>query len=195
MNKTTRAISRTEFEKIVSTINEGFKLEDREVKVNNRIAVLLLIQGNLGVRIGDLLNLKLNDIIKTSEEGYRLNIVEQKTGKARTFTVPTELYITMMEYANTNNIKVNEPLFPISKRMVQHQLQLVCKHLKLENISTHSFRKMYATELYNLNKDINLVRHLMQHSSTVTTQKYLGISSEDVETAIQKTLYIPKITT
>ncbi len=195
MNKTTRAISRTEFEQIVSTINSGFKIENREVKANNRIATLLILQGNLGVRIGDLLNLKLSDIIKTNEEGYRLNIIEQKTKKARTFTVPSELYITMMEYANTNNIKANEPLFPISKRMVQHQLQLVCKYLELDNISTHSFRKMYATQLYNLSKDINLVRHLMQHSSTITTQKYLGISSQDVETAIRKTVYIPKITT
>ena len=44
--------------------------------------------------------------------------------------------------------------------------------MKLENISTHSFRKYFATHIYiNNNYNVALVRELLQHSDLKTTQK------------------------
>lgn len=57
------------------------------------------------------------------------------------------------------------------------------------NYSSHSFRKMYASEIYNENgHDIELVRVLLQHSSAVTTQRYIGIRPDQIESAIAKTV-------
>ena len=55
-----------------------------------------------------------------------------------------------------------------------------------EGIGSHSFRKYFATSIYvNNNYDINLVRVLLQHSSTVTTQRYIGIQNKNIEDALQ----------
>ena len=55
-----------------------------------------------------------------------------------------------------------------------------------EGISTHSFRKWYATEIYKANGfDIALVQRLLQHSSATTTQRYIGIEPQRIEQAIQ----------
>ena len=55
-----------------------------------------------------------------------------------------------------------------------------------EGISTHSFRKRYATEIYNAHGfDIALVQRLLQHSSATTTQRYIGIEPQKIEQAIQ----------
>ena len=60
-------------------------------RANDRIATALILEANLGLRISDILNLKLCDIVRDGNR-YRLDITEQKTEKKRTFTVPTELY-------------------------------------------------------------------------------------------------------
>ena len=72
------------------------------------------------------------------------------------------------------------------KREVQKQLQIVCKYLGYEGIGTHSFRKWYATEIYQNNgHDIALVQTLLQHSSAAITQRYIGIEPERIERAIE----------
>ena len=66
------------------------------------------------------------------------------------------------------------------------QFHIVCDYLGYEGISTHSFRKWYATEIYNANGfDIALVQRLLQHSSAATTQRYIGIEPQRIEQAIQ----------
>ena len=85
-----------------------------------------------------------------------------------------------------NGFKPNERLFPITEREVQKQLKTVCDYLGYEGIGTHSFRKWYATEIYQNNgHDIALVQTLLQHSSAAITQRYIGIEPERVEKAIE----------
>ena len=60
-----------------------------------------------------------------------------------------------------------------------------------EYIGTHSFRKFFATDMYEKNNhDIELVRELLQHSSTTTTQRYIKRSSVKIEEAISNHVYI-----
>ena len=119
-------------------------------------------------------------------ERYRLSIIEQKTGKARTFTVPLALYQFIRCYCLDHGIAPDDLIFPITTRAIQKQLKMVCDYLGFEGISTHSFRKWYATEIYNTNGfDIALVQRLLQHSSAATTQRYIGIEPQRIEQAIQ----------
>lgn len=188
MNKTTRAIDKEQYNLIISTIRNGFTHNGSEFKPNNRLATALVVQANLGIRISDIIKLTLSDIV--FENGrYRLDIIEQKTGKYRNFTVPNGLYEYLVEYAKDNGITKYARLFPVCERALQKQLKIVSDYLGLVGISTHSFRKFYATEMYiNNDYDIELVRHLLQHSSAAVTQKYIGISSKRVENAINKHL-------
>ena len=191
-NKKTRALSREEFEKVIYTIKTGFTTATGEkVRPNIRIATALTLQGKLGIRIGDIVKFRLSDIIFESGR-YRLDIIEEKTGKARTFTVPTEIYIFLQNYALDNNIKPKSRLFNITVRAVQKHLQKVCEYLGLENVSTHSCRKFFANEIYK-NNDYNLylVNMLLAHSSLETTKFYLSLDSKQVEKALQDHIVLP----
>ena len=89
-------------------------------------------------------------------------------------------------YALRNRIGCTERLFPISERAVQKQLKIVCDYLGYDGISTHSFRKWYATEIYKANGcDIALIQRLLQHSSAAVTQRYIGMEPKRIEEAIQ----------
>ena len=114
-------------------------------------------------------------------------MVEEKTGKKRRFTVPETVYDFLRGYADSNGISDDQRLFPVSPRAVQKHLKTVCDYLGLDNISTHSFRKWYATEIYNANgHDIALVQHLLQHSSPMITQRYIGVGDDKMEQAIAR---------
>ena len=85
-----------------------------------------------------------------------------------------------------NGIGRNELMFPLTTRAIQKQLALVCDYLGYEGISTHSFRKFYATDIYVKNGyDIALVQRLLQHSSASVTQRYIGIAPQRIEKAIE----------
>lgn len=184
MNKKTVALSREQYNEIIDTLRTGFS----GCRPNNRIATALVLEANLGLRISDIIHLKLNDIVKDGDR-YRLDIIEQKTGKKRTFTVPIEIYSYIQQYCIDNDIKRNEVIFNVSERAVQKQLKIVCDYLGYENISTHSFRKFYATNIYvNNNYNVVLVQQLLQHSSPVITQRYIGIGTQELEQAIKNNL-------
>ncbi|MBF8984393.1 tyrosine-type recombinase/integrase [Lutibacter sp. B2] len=191
-NIKTKVLTDEEFFLIIKTIKTGFTTEDgNQVKSNQRIATALTLQANLGLRISDIINLRLSDIIRDGNR-YRLNIKEQKTGKAREFTVPNDVYTYLQSYALDNNIKTNQKLFGITVRQIQKHLKSVTIYLKLEKISTHSFRKYFAVSIYNDNGyNVELVRQLLQHSTVAVTQHYLSVQPQLVEQALQNHIKLP----
>ena len=191
MNKRTVALTTEQYKKIIKIMMSGFVDEDQNiVKPNRRIATALTLEANLGLRIGDILKLRLSDIIRDGDR-YRLDIIEEKSGKKREFTVPLEIYAYIQNYALENNIRTTAKLFEISERAVNKRLQKVCKYLNLDGIGSHSFRKFFATTIYNnYRHNINLVRVLLQHSSIATTQRYIGLQSEEIEEALQNHIHL-----
>ena len=184
MNKKTLALTKEQYTEIINTMRTGFS----DHRPNNKIATALVLEANLGLRVSDIVQLRLNDIVKDGDR-YRLDITEQKTQKKRVFTVPTEIYNYIKQYCIDNEIKSNEQIFKLTERAVQKHLKLVCDYLEYEGIGTHSFRKFFATNVYK-NNDYNiiLVQELLQHSTPTITQRYIGISSKDIEKALQNNI-------
>ena len=194
-NKKTRALSNEEYRDIMEAIMQGFTYTDdsgqtRTFRPNKRLAMILQTEATTGMRIGDIIKLKMGDIVRDGER-YRLDVTEQKTGKKREFTVPIVLYNSLRQYALDNNIESIDPLFAKhgkipTERSVQKQLAIVCKYLNLDNVSTHSFRKTYATRVYtDSGYNVRLVQQLLQHSSITTTQRYIGTTSKQIEDALK----------
>ena len=181
MNKKTTALTTEQYRNIITTMKEG----GSGFRGNERIATALVLEGNLGIRISDIVRLRLCDIVNDGGR-YRLSITEQKTGKQRVFTVPLVIYQYMENYCLRNGIARDALMFPVTTRAIQKQLALVYEYLGYEGISTHSFRKWYATEIYQKNGyDIALVQRLLQHSSASVTQRYIGIEPQRIEKAIE----------
>lgn len=181
MNKRTKALTTAQYKEIIQTMKEGFC----GCRSNERVATALVLEGNLGIRVSDIVKLRPCDIVRDGDR-FRLEITEQKTGKRRVFSVPLVIQQYIENYCLRNGIKQNELIFPITERAIQKQLAIVCDYLSYDGISTHSFRKWYATEIYKNNGyDIALVQRLLQHSSASTTQRYIGIEPQRIEKAIE----------
>lgn len=185
MNKKTLTLTIEQYHDIIDTMRIGFS----GCRPNKHMAMTLVIEANMGLRISDILKLKLSDIVKDGDR-YRLNIREQKTKKERFFTVLTEAYQNLKIYCLENKIEPDERIFKFTERGVQKKLKQVCDYLEYDGISTHSFRKFFATQIYVENDfNIALVQKLLQHSTPAVTQKYIGIQPQQIETALKKHNY------
>lgn len=184
-----RPITYEEYKKIDEVLRKGF-LNHRP---NPRIAAALLTEANTGCRVGDVCQLTLDNFVRSGSE-IRLVMTQQKRKKPRSIPVTQAFYDFIFNYAYENKIERTARLFPITTRMIQYMLKEACDYLGFEDkelISTHSYRKMYGTSIYNQSEyDLYLTMIALNHSSIETTKRYLGLESKRLHEAVQNTVFL-----
>lgn len=75
-----RSFKSRRISRCIELLRNGFMLEDVFVKPNERIATIEVLQATLGLRLGDILKLKLSSFIRDGDR-WRLDIREEKTKK------------------------------------------------------------------------------------------------------------------
>ena len=189
MNKKSVALTKSEYEKAVRLLREGFNFNGVVHKPNNQIATIVVLEATLGLRVGDILKLKLDSFVRDGNR-YRLNIIEEKTKKARVFTVPDVVYTFIQDYAISIGASRDKKLFNITERQIDRFLLFVFGAMDLDtkNYSSHAFRKYFSMSVYeNNNYNIELVRVLLQHSSIEITKRYLSVGTKEIESALSLT--------
>lgn len=167
------------------------EIKDKLFRPNFKVAYALQLQANLGLRVGDVLKLRLNDFVPSGRGDFKLSVTEQKTKKVKDVVINNNLYNNIRLYTLENNIKADEPIVKMSVRNVQMQLKIVCDALELQGVSTHSFRKFYAMRLFeDSGYNFEVVRALLNHSNVAITQKYLGVTTEEIEKASKNHNYM-----
>ena len=178
---TTRACTDSELKEIVTMIRNGYTDNDGiPHKPNNQVADIIVLEANLGCRLGDIISLRHDSFVCDSGI-WKIDIVEEKTGKHRTFIVPKPV----KEFIDTLDYGKDGKIFSIKKPAVWKQLRAVTDTLGLKNISSHSLRKCCANKLYEATgHDIEAVCEFLQHSSTAITRAYIRRSDTKLESAI-----------
>ena len=126
-----------------------------------------------GLRIGDALKLKTEDIFFTRDPVVKF----QKTGESRVIHISRPLWIRMI--ALSGDIYVFES--PLSEekhisrqsvyRYLKRRLQELSMHEK--NVSVHSMRKTFAVQLFMVTRSIEQVQFALGHEKPETTLIYL----------------------
>lgn len=176
---TSRPITKDEHIMIMKTMNEN---HEGFFKRNPQIIHILTVECSTGIRLGDILRMKLADIYRT-DKGYRLKIIEKKTGKERNVPVPSELYSYLTDYAMEHGRSRTMPIFDITVRAVNKYIRKVCiDYLEMEAISSHSWRKLFAHTVYEQSgNSIVEVKNALLHASVQTSMSYISCQSEKLE--------------
>lgn len=177
--KAKRPLRDFEYKKIMNLLNTGFtyydnKLKrDTKVRPNKKVALALLIEANIGLRVSDVVKLKVKDVIKGE-----IYIREKKTNKLQVRRLNNNLVNIIEKYSEQNNLRLNDLLIKLTERQIQRIVKKVVDYSEIKDVSTHSFRKYFAMSVYVKTKDILLVQQLLNHSSLGVTQRYLSVNQD-----------------
>lgn len=177
---TTNLIDNEQISDIITVMRSGYEYNGVKHRSNYQIATILLLQANLGCRIGDIVHLEVENIVFDGE-AYRLDMIEEKTGKLRRYIVPTPVKAIIDDWCRMKCITSGR-LFNIEEPAVWKQMRAVTGYLNYKNTSCHSFRKACAMRIYNdSGKDIALTSQFLNHSNTSVTMAYLKRSTKQMD--------------
>ncbi len=180
----------------VEPIRDRKKIDDikKILKATNLRDYCLFTLGiNSGLRICDLLNLKIKDVMdKKRKIKDRITIREQKTGKIKNFPIADTVKKVLMEYLITRNFSLDEPLFLSRKEKGgkqtigrQQAYRIINKIVRMvglkEGYGTHTLRKTFGYHAYQSGVDISILQKLFNHSAPCVTLAYIGITQDDLD--------------
>ena len=162
---------------------------------------LLFIFGiNVGLRISDILKLKIEDLVKSNVKTVRdyVIITEKKTGKTKKFYIGDIVKKVIENYIKElYNLDVNNYVFqsrkgenmPITRqrayRILNNAAEMIGIVEKNENgviisgeIGTHTLRKTFGYHAYQNGSSLELLMDIFNHSSKSQTLRYIGITEE-----------------
>ena len=183
----TNSIDEENYKLLIQTIRNGYTDKDgHKHRPNNQIANILVLEANLGCRIGDIIKLRTDSFLLDGGI-WKLNIVEEKTKKKRSFVVPAEL----KAFIDTISEGKDGYIFTIKEPAVWKCLRQVTDYLGLENCSSHSFRKFAANVVYEKSGyDIEVVRSFLNHSSINTSRLYIRRTDKQMEDTLKSMVNI-----
>ncbi|YCI79510.1 tyrosine-type recombinase/integrase [Bacillus sp. R1-10] len=147
---------------------------------SERDYILFLLGINTGLRVTDLLSLKIKDI----EGKMEVIIKEGKTKRPRMIQLNT-ICNELAAYIATID---GEWLFPsrkgdkpISKVQAYRQLNKAADMVDIEGVGTHTMRKTFGYWHYKRSKNLAELQMILNHSHPVITLKYIGVADEGTE--------------
>lgn len=195
-NKTTRPLTSDEYKRIIEILENG-ALEDG-IYPKPKTAMVLKGIAFLGLRVSDVLRLTPGSFSLREDGKVILYISEKKTRKSRTFPVAEKYYLMLMDFCRRTGVQEDDAYIfqgrkkgtHLTERSIQTALQEAVQYLGISgDISTHSFRKMFATKIYQKDHDILMVQTILKHSSASVTRKYIGIAQEEIENVLESIDY------
>lgn len=162
------------------------KAEVKQILVNTRNlkhkAVLSTIY-SAGLRIGEVLNLRINDI---DRDRMQIHIKNAKGKKDRYVKMSKANYMVLKSYLQRYVPKIYLFEGPDNNRYssssIRQVLRRACQKSGItKHVTPHTLRHSYATHLLELGIDLRYVQAFLGHKKPETTMIYTHISSEKVD--------------
>lgn len=159
---------------------------------NGKMYVTIYLIGiNCGLRIGDILALRVGDVwdfqSKEPHEYYRLR--EQKTNKPKIFPWNRVARQAIKDWIRClDNPRPHDYLFPsrrkpgthVSREQVWRVIKAAARKAGVrEAIGTHTLRKTFGYHAWKNGTDIRLLMDVYNHSRPTVTLRYICVSQDE----------------
>lgn len=173
----------------VQPIRDIRHVNEMKKAMHGRDLLLFIFGINSGLRISDILKLKVGDV--RGQDSITLN--EQKTSKAKRFILNRSIKeaveklipadATDSEYLFRSRKGENKP---ITRTAAYRILNAAAKRAGIDDkigaFGCHSLRKTFGYFAYKAGTDLALLQSIFNHSSQADTLKYIGINQDQVDT-------------
>ncbi len=138
---------------------------------------------SLGLRRGELLNIRLQDL---SSRDLSLSVRNAKGNKDRVLPVPEKLMKLVVTYYRAykpekwlfEGDKPGQPYSGMSLGKIFHRY--LGKVLKNHNFTLHCLRHSFATHLLEAGTDLRYIQEMLGHKSSRTTEIYTHVSTKSL---------------
>lgn len=166
-------------------LEELFNVSDLKTPLGQRDRLILEMLYGTGVRVGELVAIKVSDI----DLGSRTILILGKGNKERRVTYGEYCDEILKLYLNDGyqKLNINNTLYlflnsrgeVITERGVRYVLDQIIKNTSLnKSISPHVLRHSFATHLLNEGCDLLTVQKLLGHESISATQIYTHVTTD-----------------
>jgi len=166
---------------------ELLKMPNRKCRTGFRNYVMMRLMLRAGLRLSEVINLKPIDVDLTSGEVF---VRQGKNNKDRLIYLKEDLLDEIKDYKRQR--PESEVLFCTLKggRLSPHYIRVMVKRLGSragikKNISPHTLRHTFATDLMNKTKNIRLVQKSLGHADISTTMIYTHTTDDDLKEAMR----------
>jgi integrase/recombinase XerD len=169
------------FKSFKTSQNKPRKILDKEtvdeIIFNSKSArdrLILELQARCGLRIGEVLNLKVSDI-----SGRKLMIQEPKSGRdVEVAFMPEHIATRLTDYVVSKNLSPEVRIFGVCYTTVRNLVKSLGKRFSV-NISPHDLRRHSATYASRNGVPLEIIsKVILRHQDLKTTQVYLGKVSD-----------------
>ena len=174
-------------------INQILSCIDTDTPSGKCMYCVICILAHLGLRAGDVINLKFSDINWNTET---INIVQRKTETPLSLPLLEEVKYSLIDYIkNGRNESADEEYIfatlyaPYTRfyctsslfRMVDKCMETAGINYEGRHHGPHSLRHSLATNMLKENVPISAIASILGHSSTRTTEIYLTVDETNLK--------------
>ena len=171
----------------IREISDIKKIKSELLRSSYRDYLFFEVGINTGLRISNILNLKVSDV----KGKIHIEIREEKTGKIKKFILNDVVKDEIEKFIASK--KNNDFIFesrrtrgvPLERTRAYCILNSAAKAAGLNiKIGTHTMRKTFGFHFYQKTKDVALLQQLFNHSSPSVTLRYIGINQNMLDEAL-----------
>ena len=182
-----KTLTQAEFDQVLSFIST------RKYALRNR--TLFLISHWSGMRVGEIANLKIQDVLNadgTVKAEIRLSPEQTKGRHARTVYWPKKLQAAVAEFIQCRC--VNSPTEPVffTEKGVGFSPNSLCqlffwlyRNAGVTGASSHSGRRSFITKLASKGISVRVLASMAGHRSISTTQAYIDVNDDMKRAAVE----------
>lgn len=164
-------------------------------RYSERNRAMLLLTHLCGMRIGEVVSLRVNDVIDSNGEikaEIQLSAAQTKGRRARVVFVPTRMRKELKRYILTLQSRSDDDyLFCTQKSQrftsntATQLIQRIYARCGIDGATSHSGRRTFITSLSQQGISVRVLAALAGHSSITTTQRYIDVNDEMLRKAVE----------
>ena len=173
----------------LDVLKNGAKTEALKIQaIRDRAMVLLMLK--TGIRVGELVSLKLEDVYLGQRQG-EITIRQGKGNKFRRIPLNYDVRISINDWLNvrstettTATLFLNKQNGAITTNGVERRITQYSQRVGVK-ITPHMLRHTFAKNALDRGADITQVAVLLGHENLNTTRRYLTPGQEDLKKVVE----------
>ena len=153
-----------------------------ENKQDYRMLALIGVGYDSALRVSDILNLRLRDILRSDGSIQdELTIIQKKTQTPVTFVLSEKTRAYIKQYLGEDAQPTMSKLFNFTPTWARRLLADCCTSIGLDRkeYGFHSLRRAKTSQIYKNTRNLRLCQLILGHKNINYTSRYLGIEEQD----------------